>query len=181
MGKIVNWRKLRPSANITRLMKTLSQKDPQKPFNVDAPARRFAGLANEQTAKHKDDQSPQAIMLDAMDLFLNEARRKGLTLSSLQLLVSLHCLRWRSARLNKLAHGMGITTAALTGVADKLDSLGLAEREDDPLDRRAILLKLTPEGINFASLIDKALVSGMAKAFFTDRPSSAEEMCELSC
>jgi DNA-binding MarR family transcriptional regulator len=45
----------------------------------------------------------------------------------------------------RLAEAMGLTTAAITTVLDRLERAGYARRERDPADRRRVLVELTPE------------------------------------
>jgi DNA-binding MarR family transcriptional regulator len=47
----------------------------------------------------------------------------------------------------QLAELMGLTTGAVTGVLDRLVSGGLARREADPADRRRVIARLVPEGM----------------------------------
>lgn len=49
-------------------------------------------------------------------------------------------------RLNQLAERLHIAPRSVTTVVDALETAGLAAREQDPDDRRAILLRLTAEG-----------------------------------
>lgn len=105
-----------------------------------------------------------AILLEAMDSFLLDIRKMKITLTALHLLIVLYHLKENTARLNKLAETIGVTSAGLTGVVDHLGRMGLAVRETDPLDRRAILTRLTPDGVTFAKLVGKSLASSLGKA-----------------
>ena len=44
----------------------------------------------------------------------------------------------------RLAEVTGLTTGAITGVIDRLERIGLAQREPDPDDRRKILVRALP-------------------------------------
>jgi DNA-binding MarR family transcriptional regulator len=44
----------------------------------------------------------------------------------------------------RLAELTGLTTGAITGVLDRLESAGFVAREPDPADRRRIILRLLP-------------------------------------
>ena len=44
-----------------------------------------------------------------------------------------------------LARATGLTTGAITGVIDRLHQAGLAERAPDPVDRRKVLARATPD------------------------------------
>jgi DNA-binding MarR family transcriptional regulator len=49
-------------------------------------------------------------------------------------------------RLNDLAHRMGVSAPTASRTVDALESLGLARRAADPVDRRALSIELTPGG-----------------------------------
>lgn len=48
--------------------------------------------------------------------------------------------------MSDLALAMGVTTAAMTGIADRLVREGYVIRLSDPKDRRIVRIKLTPKG-----------------------------------
>ncbi|HSN44099.1 MAG TPA: MarR family transcriptional regulator [Propionibacteriaceae bacterium] len=50
------------------------------------------------------------------------------------------------ARLNVLAERLRVAPRSATDVVDALEAKGLVERTPDPDDRRATLVRLTPEG-----------------------------------
>src|SRR5258708_2759629 len=45
----------------------------------------------------------------------------------------------------ELAELTGLTTGAITGVVDRLAEAGFVRREDDPGDRRRVILRAVPE------------------------------------
>jgi DNA-binding MarR family transcriptional regulator len=45
----------------------------------------------------------------------------------------------------ELADATGLTTGAITGVIDRLESAGFLRREGDPNDRRRVILRLVPK------------------------------------
>jgi DNA-binding MarR family transcriptional regulator len=45
-----------------------------------------------------------------------------------------------------LAEATCLTTGAITGVVDRLERAGLVRREDDPHDRRRVILRVIPKG-----------------------------------
>jgi DNA-binding MarR family transcriptional regulator len=49
-------------------------------------------------------------------------------------------------RMSELADALGIVRRSATSVVDDLEQLGLAERIDDPVDRRAVGVQLTDAG-----------------------------------
>jgi DNA-binding MarR family transcriptional regulator len=50
-------------------------------------------------------------------------------------------------KMRKLAEIMGISTASVTAVVDKLEKKGFARRRTTPTDRRVFLIELTKKGI----------------------------------
>jgi DNA-binding MarR family transcriptional regulator len=50
--------------------------------------------------------------------------------------------------MSDLAHYMNVTTAAMTGMIDRLVRDGYLKRHDDPSDRRIIRVYLTKKGKN---------------------------------
>lgn len=60
--------------------------------------------------------------------------------------------RQGECKMTQLARFMGVTTAAMTGIVDRLVRDGYAERVSDPKDRRIIRIKTTAKG---ASLVHK--------------------------
>jgi DNA-binding MarR family transcriptional regulator len=46
----------------------------------------------------------------------------------------------------ELAETTGLTTGAITGVVDRLEWAGFVRREDDPNDRRRVILRVIPKG-----------------------------------
>ena len=47
--------------------------------------------------------------------------------------------------LLELAESTGLTTGAITGVIDRLEAAGFVRREDDPNDRRRVILRVIPK------------------------------------
>jgi DNA-binding MarR family transcriptional regulator len=50
------------------------------------------------------------------------------------------------ARMSDLAHQVGISPSTLSSLVDRLVESGLANRHDDPRDRRSVVVALTPAG-----------------------------------
>ncbi len=72
-------------------------------------------------------------------------RRFGSTLPRFDLLAQLD-REPQGLRMSELSHRLMVTGGNITGLADQLEREGLLTREAVPGDRRAIRLKLTPEG-----------------------------------
>jgi DNA-binding MarR family transcriptional regulator len=58
-----------------------------------------------------------------------------------------------------LSAAMLLSTGGTTARLDRLEAAGLVRRSPDPHDRRAVLVRLTPEG---CSLVEGALEAGLA-------------------
>jgi len=54
--------------------------------------------------------------------------------------------RQQESRMSDLAHFMNVTTAAMTGIIDRLVRDGYVRRSSDPTDRRIVKVALTPKG-----------------------------------
>jgi DNA-binding MarR family transcriptional regulator len=52
--------------------------------------------------------------------------------------------RCGKARQNALADTLGVAKMSMTGVLDRLEAAGLVSRSEDPADRRAKIVRLTP-------------------------------------
>jgi len=92
-------------------------------------------------------------MVERLDELFSTLRSKKISMSTYQAILKLS-LATRTERsslpLSQLADKIGITTTAITTVADGLEKMGLAKRRQDPNDRRSILISLTPKGVAFA-------------------------------
>lgn len=69
------------------------------------------------------------------------AARLGITGSDLECLDFIG-LRGGVASAGELAEATGLTTGAVTGMIDRLERAGFAERDRDPADRRKVLVRL---------------------------------------
>lgn len=67
-----------------------------------------------------------------------------LTMKQLKVLLVLTALG--PSRPNVIATSIGASAANATGVLDRLVTQGYVERQPDPADRRALLVRLTPAG-----------------------------------
>jgi len=71
--------------------------------------------------------------------------RFGITLSRFDYLAQLH-RHPEGLRMNALSRYLMVTGGNITGLTDELEKDGYVQRAASPQDRRAFLLKLTPEG-----------------------------------
>jgi DNA-binding MarR family transcriptional regulator len=69
----------------------------------------------------------------------------GITISRFDYLAQLH-RHPDGLRMNVLSRYLMVTGGSITGLTDELQKEGLVVREDAPDDRRAFLLRLTPQG-----------------------------------
>lgn len=84
---------------------------------------------------------------------LETAQTAGLGLTSLRALIHLNKVGLDGSKLTDLATLCGVSTAAITGQADRLEKAGYAKREHLSLDRRAINLVITPKGLSILNII----------------------------
>jgi DNA-binding MarR family transcriptional regulator len=77
------------------------------------------------------------------------ARKAGLT--SINQVAAFQMLVTGPETMIAIATRLGISTAAVTDIADKLEKLGLIERVRGRQDRRSVWLKLTEKGKTLAA------------------------------
>lgn len=73
---------------------------------------------------------------------LTNARKEKLGLSTLHVLLSLD----PSSPMTALAASIGVTTACITGLVDRLTALGFVTRYHGSADRRLVLVEITEAG-----------------------------------
>lgn len=98
----------------------------------------------------------------ALDSIFNNMRIHRVSMSSCHAIVKLYMAftnKKELTSLSSLASQLGVTTAAITSVADSMEKLGLAKRMVNPGDRRAFMISLTPRGIRFAESFGAAGVA----------------------
>jgi DNA-binding MarR family transcriptional regulator len=62
-----------------------------------------------------------------------------------------------------LADLTGLTTGAITGVIDRLEKAGYVKREEDPSDRRRVILRIIPQRLCEAGKMFMSLAASMAQ------------------
>jgi DNA-binding MarR family transcriptional regulator len=62
----------------------------------------------------------------------------------------------------ELADLTGLTTGAITGVVDRLEAAGYVRREDDPNDRRRVILRVIPKGYREIGRLFESLSNAVA-------------------
>lgn len=76
-------------------------------------------------------------------------------LGSAQVMVLFILYRRTCCKATDISEFIGITSGAVTAVADKLEKLGLIRRERSEEDRRLVLLSLTDKGLQTVKCIRK--------------------------
>lgn len=93
-----------------------------------------------------------------------EFQSSGLTDATWRPLLHLHILG-ENIRQKDLAASLGIEGPSLVRLIDSLLAKGLMERSEDVRDRRAKLLRITPEGLKLVDRIRKT-VTGLEEGLF---------------
>jgi DNA-binding MarR family transcriptional regulator len=80
-------------------------------------------------------------------------------------LMALGYLRDRgSLRAGQLGERLGLTSASITALIDRLERVGYAHRVRHPHDRRSVLVELTPEGRSEVGALFELLASNVEAA-----------------
>lgn len=72
-----------------------------------------------------------------------------------------------------LRQKLQITSATMTGILDRLEKIGLIERQPHPDDRRAILVCLTDKGACYAKDINQIMVAANEEFFDRFNPEDS--------
>ena len=104
--------------------------------------------------------SPQQTIREWMDVFMHRSMRgwtrfaksTGLSMPQFSILMQLH--HKGLCGMSEISERFDITNAAASQLVEKLVHAGYLERAEDPSDRRAKLLKLSPSG---AKLVDEGI------------------------
>ncbi len=75
-----------------------------------------------------------------------------------------------SLSMSEIAEKMSHTTAAATGLVDRLEKLGYAERMPAPNDRRKVLVRITKKGRRLVEGIRQDIRDGIAKIMVSLTP-----------
>jgi DNA-binding MarR family transcriptional regulator len=76
--------------------------------------------------------------------------------------------------MNEIARRMGHTTAATTGLIDRLETTGLARRTRDREDRRVFRVTITDEGSALVRRVRADMVEGIEKLMAALEPDEQE-------
>lgn len=79
------------------------------------------------------------------------------------------------------ADHLGLTTGAMTTLADRLERAGLVTRAANPSDRRSLLLRVTPRGAEMMAEVNELYIRAFSEAFDpADMPRMREAFLELA-
>ena len=96
-------------------------------------------------------------MLDTLKKALVEiVMRSDTNDMTVRQLVILTCLSDGPRTVRDIADETNLAKPSISRAGDKLEYLGFARRDDDPDDRRSVLLVMTPAGKRFLAAISKA-------------------------
>jgi DNA-binding MarR family transcriptional regulator len=93
----------------------------------------------------------------------NDVYKGKITLPQLLILELLN--RQGASKMTDLAKLMRVTTAASTGIVQRLVLLGYVQREYDQLDRRIIRIKLSAKGTEFLKKISQQRIQSVIRIF----------------
>jgi DNA-binding MarR family transcriptional regulator len=81
--------------------------------------------------------------------------------------------------MSEIASKMGHTTAAATGLVDRLENLGLVERSHASDDRRKIMVKITKNGSALVSHIRQDMVNNLLKTMSCLEPEEQKNWLKI--
>lgn len=93
----------------------------------------------------------------------NDVYKGKITLPQLLILELLS--RQGASKMTELAKHMKVSTAASTGIVQRLVLLGYVQREYDSSDRRIVRIKLTPKGTELLKKISQQRTQSVIKIF----------------
>ena len=81
--------------------------------------------------------------------------------------------------MSEIAHKMGHTTAAATGLVDRLENLGLVERSHAIDDRRKIMVRITKNGTALVLHIRQDMVNNLLKTMTCLEPEEQKNWLKI--
>ncbi len=142
----------------------------------DTPALRTLDVGGPDEASHAEEaadaSTPESRRLHALLLQLGRHHSLKNPVASiceeLQLTpTQFHALGWLGndgpVQVGLLAQRVGITRKTITGVVDRLETMGLVERTRDAEDRRAVVVRLTARGEENFRRINRSVDAGMRR------------------
>lgn len=129
----------------------------------------ISGNLNNSNKKFPSDHTKQIIysirrLMQASELYTKELNKKY-QVSTAQLNCILTLYEYGPLPPSKIAHHMMVKSSTVTGVVDRLEKKGLAERMRNSPDRRVITIQLTKAGKKLAqnapSPIQQKIIDGL--------------------
>lgn len=78
-----------------------------------------------------------------------------------------------------LVKRLGIASASVTALLDRLETAGLVERQPNPADRRSVLVALTPRGRSVVEAQFALFTADVAAAIRAAEPENVDEFNEM--
>ena len=137
----------------------LEHPHPMKPLahapllSVNTSRNCVPSAKNRLKALEERGNQPPSSPMEMIDSIFSTLRSTRISVNAFHAIIKLHLEvvnKNENLTLSGLASKLGITTAAITGIADSIEKLGLARRVINPSDRRVIQLELTSRGNHFA-------------------------------
>jgi len=130
------------------------------------------------------DDLPQALTHELIDLsmaidLIGQATASRLGINQTDLICLDLLVRQGPMGAGQLAAALGLTTAAISAMATRLEAGGYAQREMDPTDRRRILIHASPSGTEQAFKLFDDLYHAAAAMNATYRPQDLHMLIGL--
>jgi DNA-binding MarR family transcriptional regulator len=90
-----------------------------------------------------------------------------------------HILRHGNLTAGHLSKATGLTTGAITGVIDRLETAGYVRREPDPHDRRKVIVVPRPERMREIGMLFESLGRNMARVMSSYSPKESEVLIDF--
>ena len=84
-----------------------------------------------------------------------------------------------SLSMTDIAQRMGHTTAATTGIVDRLEKLGHVRRSNGLADRRRIFVQMTPSGAALVGKVHDAMVTNLLKMVDVLEPGERKSWLQI--
>jgi DNA-binding MarR family transcriptional regulator len=94
-----------------------------------------------------------------------------LTMPQLKTLILVYGSETRSLRMGQLASALGVALSTATGIVDRMVEQGLLVRQEDPVDRRLVVVRLTEQGhqtVERPYLVSRQRLSAMLSRLSVD-------------
>jgi DNA-binding MarR family transcriptional regulator len=82
-------------------------------------------------------------------------------------------------QMSEVAHTLGVTLSAATGLVDRLVKSNLATRERDAKDRRVVWVKITPEGRQAVAMAERRRRAALSRLIADLSPEDLATLCDI--